>query len=338
MAPLLPRLRFEDGDLVVKIDRNPMRWLIIHSKVFAAVSPVFKADITSPWKGPADVIKHPRTGDHVEVLTLVNDKGDTTFDPPESARALHTFFAIIYGATITLEHTPGERRVTPYLLLDILSLADFWGCFATIRPALTNALQYMQRQANPALDKDVAHNPQAYALLAKRLEIEPIYNDALRHLVASAYTSELGEAGSGGWDWEASSAHWTTIAELMELDEEEVLNVFPFQLDWAHDPSAQPPEDGVLLEGRGWSKWEWPRAAKAWHSEDPLKGRYTNLAMPMCTLPWKREVERVEEEGSEEGEVVEEEGVVDLAAVVSAVSFEHASGAWVWELVARLRE
>lgn len=70
--PSLPRLRFEHGDLVIKLDRNPMRWLIIHSKVFAAVSPVFRASASGAWKEQAqiDTIKHPNTGEDMEVRTL----------------------------------------------------------------------------------------------------------------------------------------------------------------------------------------------------------------------------------------------------------------------------
>jgi hypothetical protein len=187
--PSLPRLRFEHSDLVIKLDRNPMRWLIIHSKVFAAVSPVFRVSASGAWKEQAqlDTIKHPNTGEDVEVRTLAlkrvqdayilegkvrflvfyvwdiadeiqdvalqtddastiravpfsesslatgnapdltgsapqvtNNEEDTTSPASESARALHIFFALIYSTPLTLKQDPGgEKRITPYLLLDI---------------------------------------------------------------------------------------------------------------------------------------------------------------------------------------------------------------------------
>ena len=79
--PSLPRLRFEHGELVIKLDRNPMRWLIIHSKVFAAVSPVFRASASGAWKEQAqlDTIKHPNTGEDVEVRTLALKRVQDTY-------------------------------------------------------------------------------------------------------------------------------------------------------------------------------------------------------------------------------------------------------------------
>jgi hypothetical protein len=71
-----------------------------------------------------------------------------------------------------------------------------------------------------------------------------------------------------------------------------------------------------------------PAAAKAYHSEDVHKEKYTHLAMPMSRLPWEREREGVLEDGK----------VVSLREFRRGVSMEEASGAWVWEIVAALGE
>ena len=77
----IPRLCFEHGDLVIKLDHEPSQWLIIHSKVFAAVSPVFRASTSEAWKETVqlDIIKHPRTGKDVEVRTLALKRVDDTY-------------------------------------------------------------------------------------------------------------------------------------------------------------------------------------------------------------------------------------------------------------------
>lgn len=77
----IPRLRFEQGDLVIKLGHEPSRWLIIHSKVFAAVSPVFRASTSEAWKETAqlDAIEHPRTGKDVEVRILALKRVDDTY-------------------------------------------------------------------------------------------------------------------------------------------------------------------------------------------------------------------------------------------------------------------
>ena len=86
----IPRLRFEHGDLVVKLDHEPRNWLIIHSKVFAAVSPVFKASTSEAWKATAqlDTIKHPVTGKDVEVWTLALKRVEDTYILDGKVRSL----------------------------------------------------------------------------------------------------------------------------------------------------------------------------------------------------------------------------------------------------------
>lgn len=136
--------------------------------------------------------------------------------------------------------------------------------------------------------------------------------------MSNAYTDDLRESSTGDW---------ATIAEIMELGLEEVLNIFPWQLDWTHQAVAKPPVDALKLEGKGWWEWQVPAPAKAYHSQDKHKGKYTHVAVPMSRLPWKRE-----------GEGVVEGEVVSLREVRRGVDLGEATGAWVWEVVAALGE
>lgn len=76
-----PSLRFDDGDLVIKLSDDSNDWLIIHSAVFAAVSPVFAASSSARWEERAktDKIIHPGTGKEVAVRTLALAFVDGTY-------------------------------------------------------------------------------------------------------------------------------------------------------------------------------------------------------------------------------------------------------------------
>lgn len=50
--------------------------------------------------------------------------------------------------------------------------ADFYGCFATLKPSLIATLLAGRVHA---LNEDVAHKPQVYALLGKKLALEDVY-------------------------------------------------------------------------------------------------------------------------------------------------------------------
>jgi hypothetical protein len=69
----LPRLQFGDGDLVIKLGHHVSGWLIIHSKVFAAVSSrssLFPVVWDMDPEEAADTITHPNTGKRVAVRVL----------------------------------------------------------------------------------------------------------------------------------------------------------------------------------------------------------------------------------------------------------------------------
>jgi hypothetical protein len=69
----LPRLQFGDGDLVIKLGHHVSGWLIIHSKVFAAVSSrssLFPVVWGMDPEEAADTITHLNTGKRVAVRVL----------------------------------------------------------------------------------------------------------------------------------------------------------------------------------------------------------------------------------------------------------------------------
>jgi hypothetical protein len=201
-------------------------------------------------------------------------------DPSESARALHVFFALVYGAQLTIEEIAGEKHITPRLL-DVCAYAEFWGCLDAIGPPIARAFPTDQHGTTRLLYKTVARSPKAYAVLAKKLHIEVLYHDALRHLVAQAYERDLdfgrqpSSQGQAGRDWAA-------IADIMELGEEEVLNILPWQLDWIKRPGGRRPHGKAKLEGKGWYEWVRPCAACF-----NINGKYTHLAVPKTKLTWE---------------------------------------------------
>lgn len=66
---------------MIKLGDVPSDWLIIHSEVFAAVSPVYKRSTGPAWaeSNKLDLIKHPGTGEEVSVRTLAMKVVDDTY-------------------------------------------------------------------------------------------------------------------------------------------------------------------------------------------------------------------------------------------------------------------
>lgn len=324
----LPRLQFEDGDLVVQLGVEPRDWLVIHSKLFAAVSPVFGESWAIDWQEWASnpIVKHPRTGKGVAVrvlaLTIIDDafvlEGKTvnlhaaegaarpvpfhissiaaegwtvpaagpktpftaTYDVAECARALRMFFSLAYGADLSMSKMTADIY-SHRILADVCAYAEFWECTAIVKPGLTAALM-AQDNAHKLWDA-VAAAPKEYAILATKLGIPSIYYDAIRHLVGQAYAYDQ-YLGTQGYDTSIEGYHWAEIAELMDLEEDEVRNIFPWQLDQLRWDRA-PPTEEMKLEGRGWYVWEWPEGTRCQN----VPWEYpTWMAVP-SRLPWNVE-------------------------------------------------
>jgi hypothetical protein len=292
----LPRLQFDDGDLVIKLGHHVSEWLIIHSKVFAAVSsrsPLFPVVWGMDPEEAADTITHPDTGQRVVVRVLaikavgdgfmldgknvVLENGDHITLPyhksslagegwsvsgevrsssrspthiAEAARALRVLFTLAYGAELSWTQITSEIYPTR-ILAEVCAYAETWGCFEVVRPAIEKAL--MEDEGPFAqLWRDVAIDPTEHAILAKKLKIPKLYYDAIRHMAGQAYAldRQLGSTNNTGGNWAA-------IAEVMGLEEVEVRNIFPWQLD-----SLTAGRDIIAgdakLEGKGWYEWRKP--------------------------------------------------------------------------------
>ena len=46
----LPNLRFNDGDVIVKLGKDPRGWLVLHKSIFQATMPVLGLAFGSDWE------------------------------------------------------------------------------------------------------------------------------------------------------------------------------------------------------------------------------------------------------------------------------------------------
>jgi hypothetical protein len=77
----LPDLSFETGDLIIKLSNDREDWLLVHSEIVAASSPMLAASLSSAWAECAqlDTIKHPVTGEERQVRSLALKQLEGTF-------------------------------------------------------------------------------------------------------------------------------------------------------------------------------------------------------------------------------------------------------------------
>lgn len=81
-------LRFEDGDVVVKLSRHPSGWLLLNSEVLSQASPVLERSFSKSW-GRGKMVRHPNSGGKVNVytLSLVYDHDEGTYFLESEVRA-----------------------------------------------------------------------------------------------------------------------------------------------------------------------------------------------------------------------------------------------------------
>jgi hypothetical protein len=67
--------------LIIKLSNYSEEWLLVHSEVVAASSPVLAASLSSAWAKSAklDKIKHPATGEERLMRSLALKQLDGTF-------------------------------------------------------------------------------------------------------------------------------------------------------------------------------------------------------------------------------------------------------------------
>lgn len=73
-------LRFEGGDVVVKLTRHPSGWRLLHSSVLSEASPVLAKSFQKEWSR-AKTVNDPANGKEVQVhtLSLMWDPSDETY-------------------------------------------------------------------------------------------------------------------------------------------------------------------------------------------------------------------------------------------------------------------
>jgi hypothetical protein len=130
----------------------------------------------------------------------------------------------------------------------------------------------------------VAIGPTEHALLAKKLKIPELYYDAIRHIVGQAYAldCQIGLTNNTGGNWAA-------IAEIMDLEKDEVRNIFLWQLDdvIANAGRIRNMVAGdVKLKGIGWYEWQTPYFAM-FHSSSVVN--YPTFMTVPHWLPWEEE-------------------------------------------------
>lgn len=69
MTDQLPPLRFEDGDVIIKLSADHNRHLLVHSDVIRAGFPTLGPALKPQWNIP-ETIKHPLTGRQIDVHSL----------------------------------------------------------------------------------------------------------------------------------------------------------------------------------------------------------------------------------------------------------------------------
>ncbi|KAI7085377.1 hypothetical protein KC356_g5925 [Hortaea werneckii] len=73
----LPRLRFDDGNLLVKLSNNRDHHLLVHSDVIKVGLPNLAPTLKPEWSVP-EVIRHPLTGEKINVQSLALKSVDQT--------------------------------------------------------------------------------------------------------------------------------------------------------------------------------------------------------------------------------------------------------------------
>lgn len=73
----LPRLRCDDGDVIIKLSTDRDRHLLVHSDVIRIGLPILAPALKPEWSVP-EAIEHPRTGKKINVYSLALKSVDQT--------------------------------------------------------------------------------------------------------------------------------------------------------------------------------------------------------------------------------------------------------------------
>lgn len=137
----LPRLQFEDGDLLIKLSKH--HWLLIHSAVVANVSPVLGTGFSDAWTDSGnnlETIVHPVTGREVTVRTLALKRIDGTYLLEGKVCTLSYDTMFLCKTTLTAAGRPCRslKRCAPSLQPRLVS--KLGACRARIPRSLPEAM------------------------------------------------------------------------------------------------------------------------------------------------------------------------------------------------------
>ena len=136
-------------------------------------------------------------------------------------RALVILVSLLYGAQLDCrsisELIDGCRMRTIYMdhiflstALTVCAIAEFWGCSDTITPRILSILK-----SSMVYWQTVAESPTKHIAIATKLEDAEIYQDALRHMIAKANSTD---------DWEE-------VADIMGWTPTELRDFYKPQLE-----------------------------------------------------------------------------------------------------------
>ena len=62
----VPDLRFDDGNVIIKLGKSSQDWLLLHKEVVQARLPLLAPVFSTDW-GRKQLVEHPKTGEQLEV-------------------------------------------------------------------------------------------------------------------------------------------------------------------------------------------------------------------------------------------------------------------------------
>lgn len=85
--PSLPPMRFEGGDVIIKISSDPREWLLLHASVLRAASDYFNSFLQPIWGRPP-IITDEKGEHNIEVYSLAMVIEDYTYFLKANVRSI----------------------------------------------------------------------------------------------------------------------------------------------------------------------------------------------------------------------------------------------------------
>ncbi|KAI7264317.1 hypothetical protein KC345_g8852 [Hortaea werneckii] len=216
----LPALRFDDGDVVVKLGVEPHSHLLVHSEIIKLAMPTLAPMFKAEWRSPETIV-HPTKGkedvDLLEECSVLFNRSELAPDGwpvlrdsqySEVSLELHAemaefahrvILAMLYGYDVQAEALTarledpdgfGPQCMSPLrsmeVIMHILSYAEYYCCFARIVPLFREILL----GKGESLWIDVAERPHFWVQFPMKLQSTKLNCDALRHLIVQNRSDE----------------------------------------------------------------------------------------------------------------------------------------------------